>query len=785
MNSTLKNGQNYTRRWHNKMIRFVTSFSAAGYISYAKNMLESVSKFWKDDLKLIAYYHDCPDELVAEFPQSKVIEYRNLNDVEDMISFREHMKIHDGTEGGKVDYSWRMDAIKWCHKVYAMTDLSLEISEKEAKGGWLIWLDADTETTKPLSEERVLAFLPEKAELVHLGRKDVDYSETSFVAFNLDYQSPHYMLADLRGCYDIGEVVSYREWHDGFIFERLLKIYIAHGMKVHNLTPDVKGLSAFANSPVSQYMKHFKGNLKSELSDDTVAPDIGLPRYRQLAELVRAYATDCIVEVGTWNGGRAIEMSLAAFEKSDKVRYVGFDLFEEATEELDLVELNSKAHNKAKAVRKRLADFKRKMKEEGKTFTFNLFRGDSKVTLKKAQKKLKKASFAFIDGGHSEETVRSDYENLKHVPCIVFDDFFSKDENGNILDDEYLGTNRLIESMPDKRITVLPSQDRVKGGGRTHLAVLLNDDDLPDIPTDLKKMPIIVQPKDSVPKEYIWDNINKNVDLISKWDIVKSCAIHEEHAIIVSGGPSTDYEEIKRVQKETNGRIICVKHSYPKLLKACIQPWACVILDPRPVTGTSTHGILRSSLFDTVDDKTKFFIASMTDPSVTELLQSKTNNIYGWHAFSQAVAKQVKGQANGEVEVDEKLNISDKTVFVNGGTCAAMRSIGMMHIYGFRNFHLFGFDCSLDRELTEEDKKETVQEGRPKYMRVETNGVEFWTTGELLAMAQDCERLFDNTEVEMSINIYGENTLVSEVYKESKQNDRLHYLDLILEQEAA
>ena len=70
-------------------------------------------------------------------------------------------------------------------------------------------------------------------------------------------------------------------------------------------------------------------------------------------------------------------------------------------------------------------------------------------------------------------------------------------------------------------------------------------------------------------------------------------------------------------------------------------------------------------------------------------------------------------------------------------------------------------------------------------MRVETNGVEFWTTGELLAMAQDCERLFDNTEVEMSINIYGENTLVSEVYKESKQNDRLHYLDLILEQEAA
>lgn len=385
----------------------------------------------------------------------------------------------------------------------------------------------------------------------------------------------------------------------------------------------------------------------------------------------------------------------------------------------------------------------------------------------------------------SEETVRSDYENLKHVPCIVFDDFFSKDENGNILDDEYLGTNRLVESLKNKRVTVLPSQDRVKGGGRTHLAVLLNDDSLPDIPTDLTKMPIIVQPKDSVPKEYIWDNINKNAKLISKWDTIKTCNIHEEHAIIVSAGPSVDFEEVKRVQKETNGKIICVKHSYPKLLEACIQPWACVILDPRPVTGTSTHGVVRSSLFDTVDDTTKFFIASMTDPSVTELLKAKTDNIYGWHAFSQAVAKQVKGQSTETIEVDKKLDIQSDAVFVNGGTCAAMRSIGMMHIYGFRNFHLFGFDCSIPREITEEEKKETVRDNKPKYMKVETNGVEFWTTGELLAMAQDCERLFDNTEIEMNINIYGENTLVSEVYKASKQNNKVHYLDLISEREAA
>ena len=765
------------------MTKFVTSFSDSGYISYAKNMLESVAKFWKNDLKLIAYYHDCPEELVAEFPQSNVIEYRNLNDVQDMLDYRERMKDHDGTEGGQMQYNWRMDAIKWSHKVYAMTDLSLEIGDKEAKGGWLIWLDADTITTKPFSQKNLDTIVPKKSELVYLGRKDVDYSETSFIAFNLDYQSPHYLLADLRGCYDIGEVISYREWHDGFIFERLLKIYLAHGLKAHNLTPNVEGLAAFANSPLSEYMVHYKGNLKKKLSKDTVAPDVNLPRYRQLADLVREYAKDSIVEVGTWNGGRAIEMSLAAFEKSDKVHYTGFDLFEEATEELDKVELNSKAHNTLEAVTKRLTEFAVKMAEKDKTFTFELFKGDSKDTLNKAKDNLKDVSFAYIDGGHSEETVQSDYSYLKHAPIVVFDDFFSKDKDGNILGDEYLGTNRLVESLKDKRITVLPSQDRVKGGGHTHLAVLLNDDSLNDIPAELRRVPIVVQPRDSVPKDNIVDNINRNVELIDRWDMIRNCHVHDEHAIIVSGGSSTDFKEVKKLQKKTNGRIVCVKHSYPKLLKAGIKPWACVILDPRPIEGESTHGIVRSTLFDRVDPSTMFFIASMTDPSVTELLKSKTDEVYGWHAYSQAVAHTVKNQEGQSLEINERLNIPANTTFVNGGTCAAMRAIGMMHIFGFRNFHLFGFDCSFSDE-TEIDLEEKLEDGRMKYMKVETNGSEFWTTGELLAMAQDCEKLFDNEDIEMNVCMHGDNTLVSEVYKTSKQADKVYYTNLITKQAA-
>ena len=765
------------------MVRFVTSFSGKHFDVYAKKMLESVVEHWADDLKLIVYYDTVTEEQKKEFPQSPIIEYRDLDQVEDRTKFLEKMKGYDGTSNGQMPYNFRMDALRFCHKVYALTDYFLEVSENEVRGGWLIWMDADVLTTSPLSEEILFEAFPKDAELIHLGRTDIDFSETGFIGFNLDTMHSHYFLADIRGCYDIGEVLAYREWTDAFIMTRFIKIYAAHGMKVHNLSEGATGLAVFPQSNLAKFMVHYKGNLKNNIDKNEVTPDVNLPRYAQLAELIRTYKPKGIVEVGTWNGGRAIEMALAAFENKDKVHYTGFDLFQDATAETDEKEQNTKPHNHFNAVVKRLEEFSEKMEEKNKTFTFSLLKGDSKETMPKAKKELKKTDFAFIDGGHSEETILSDYENLMHVPVVVLDDYYAKDVDGKIPDDEFLGTNRLLETMKENsRVYVLPSQDRVKDGGTVHLMVRLKTDDLPDLPKSLSRTPIIVQPRDCVPKEEILDNINENIDLIKDWDFVQNCDINDEHIIIASAGPSLDFEELKAVQEKNNAKIVCVKHSYPLLLEAGIQPWACVILDPRPISGTSTHGIVRTELFKEIDQTTKFFIASMTDPSVTKFIMDKTKNVYGWHAFSQAVADIV----SGKVEIDYKLKIDkDNATFVSGGTCAAMRAIGMMHIFGFRNFHLFGFDCSVDG-LTEEQKKEKLEDGvRPKYMPVEINDCHFWTTGELLAIAQDCEKLFDNPQVEMAVHFYGENTLVSEVYKLSKRSKPKSYMDLIEEKQAA
>ena len=760
------------------MYVFVTSFSESGYNEYAKQMLESVVDKWNPKhFKLVAYYHDF-DIQGYNPPQSECIEYRNLNDVEEMLQYRERMKLHDGTEGGKMPYNWRLDAIKWCHKVYALSELAFEMMEDEYdESNWMIWLDADTITKKRLDIKQVQKWLPDRADLVHLGRKDVDYSETSFMGFNLSSHNSCSIIADLRGAYTIGETVAYREWHDGFIFERLLNIYKAHGMVTNNLSEGVNGLAAFAQSPLSEFFDHFKGNLKKNLSKTEVSPDVTGPRrYKQLADIIRFYKPKKIVETGTWNGGRAIEMALAAFEHSDKVHYVGYDLFEEATEELDAYEMNSKAHNTIAAVDKRLEDFSYRMSKVNKEFTYDLFKGDTKETLDNASI-VKDADFAYIDGGHSYETVKSDFKNLKHIPILVFDDYFGKDKEGNQPKDEHMGVNKLMKEIEAYGKVVLPSSDMVLGGGITHLCFVAMKEGTPKLPEELTRVPIVVTPKDSRPKEEIINNVIENKKLIKDFDWIKTSKINNETAIIVSGGASTDWKKLKEVIKKTKGKVFCVKHSYPMMLKHRIQPFACVILDPRPIEGISTHGIVRKDLFKKVDDKTIMLVASMTDPSVTKYLLEKGANVKGWQAYSDALRDM---NVKDKIVVDKSTGIEEGSTLITGGTCAAMRTIAIAHTLGFRNFELFGFDCSVS-EMTDEMKKEKTdtEQTKPKYMQVEINGNKFWTTGELLAMAQDCEKLFDNMEMDMGINFYGSNTLASAVWEQSKRGQEKHYSELL------
>ena len=532
-----------------------------------------------------------------------------------------------------------------------------------------------------------------------------------------------------------------------------------------------------------------------KLSDTETTQDILPSRYKQLADLVRCYKPKTILETGTWNGGRAIEMALAAFQKTDEVHYIGYDLFEDATTETDHEEFNVKPHNTLEAVHKRLVEFSDHMKEkENKEFTFQLTKGNVRETLLK--KDIKDVDFALIGSGNSIETVQKEYKILKDVPVVVGDHYFTKEseEDESMPPEKYHGVKNVFDSVKTKKVDkkettkdgwtsfdqksttrkhLLPSQDKVAGGGHTHLVVFLHGTTVKDIPSQLKSVPIVVHPRDCVPKDYIKNNIKSNMTLIDPKKWVTKHMAHQEKAILVSAGPYLDYGALKMFIKDNpDAKLLTVKHAYPHLIANGIKPWGCVILDPRPITGVSTHNVVRKDLFKNLDPDTNFFVASMTDPSVTNFFISKECKIWGWHAFTDSLREESEQGTqiqNQQVKVPDDLGIPKGATMITGGTCAAMRGIGILHTMGFRNIDLFGFDCCRDKPSKKEMTEVTgdIEGGevpKPKYIEVSVDEKKYWTTGELLAMAQDCEKVFQDEGLEGVLTFHGKDTMVADLW---------------------
>jgi len=778
--------------------KIVTAFNES-YLQHSTfHLLNEFKENWEPNIEFHCYYYDV-DLANYSLPKAKNIFYHNLVEMEEFTKFRKDFPQHNGTEGGAIEYNDILDSQKYMPKVMALTECAFENADS-----WLIWLDPLAMNTKDISFKTLDGLFPEHSDKIDLVALKNDHY---FMAFNLSRITPVELLGDLRGAYTSGEFLNYREWHDVFIFNRLRTIYTAHGMNVHELTEDNSPISELIVNMADKKNHAFRdkdGKRIFELSETQTTGDILPNRYKQLADLIRAYKPKTILETGTWNGGRAIEMALASFKHQDSVHYIGFDLFEDATIHTDHEEFNVKPHNTMEAVEKRFTEFAEHMKEkEKKTFTYELTKGNVRLTLNKfiKTKKINKVDFALIGSGNSIETTKIEYEALKNVPVVVVDHYFTKesDEDETMPPEKYHGAKNVFDSVKTKMVNkeekdtdgwtifeeensirkyILPSQDKVGGGGHTHLVVFLHDTTLENIPKDLKSVPIIVHPRDCVPRDYINNNIKSNMTLINPDRWVTKHDAHRQTAVMVSGGPYLDYGALKKFMKDNpHAKMMAVKHAYPHLINNGIVPWGCILLDPRPITGVSTHNVVRKDLFKNIDLNTNFFLASMTDPSVTNFFINEEVKLYGWHAFTDSLrAESEQGHQiqNQQVKISEELGIPQGATMITGGTCAAMRGIGMLHTMGFRDIHLFGYDCCRD-EPTKEELTETtgdIEGGeipKPKYMQVTVNNKEYWTTGELLAMAQDCEKVFSDDGLENALTFHGKDTMVADLWDISQK----------------
>ncbi|MDZ4254581.1 MAG: class I SAM-dependent methyltransferase [Sulfuritalea sp.] len=140
-------------------------------------------------------------------------------------------------------------------------------------------------------------------------------------------------------------------------------------------------------------------------------------RYDKLVALAAEKKPDVLIEVGMHRGNNAKRL------KAHCKIYFGLDLWEAGNEETDKRESNGKGRSTKVQAAEALVGAR-----------FELIAGDTRQTLKALYERGVLADFVFIDGGHSVETIASDWkwisQMLKAGAVVVFDDHYTPERPG-------------------------------------------------------------------------------------------------------------------------------------------------------------------------------------------------------------------------------------------------------------------------------------------------------------------------------------------------------------------
>lgn len=158
-------------------------------------------------------------------------------------------------------------------------------------------------------------------------------------------------------------------------------------------------------------------------------------RYDVIVDEIARIRPRRILEVGTCRGAMAVRMvrGALAVSLSGEIDYWGFDLFDEIVEEVFHHEA-AKPSAPVEVVEARL----NKVVVKGRNARINLVSGNSKETLATVGAKLTPFDLIFIDGGHSLDTVRSDWKLtqwLCHARTTVFFDDYPRWGVGQTIDE--------------------------------------------------------------------------------------------------------------------------------------------------------------------------------------------------------------------------------------------------------------------------------------------------------------------------------------------------------------
>ncbi|MCI0561148.1 MAG: class I SAM-dependent methyltransferase [Nitrososphaera sp.] len=413
--------------------------SDAGFRLYGHQMLETCVNFWPEGT-IVVFYETEPFQIHHE--RIHQVSMRSIAGYDLFQTAVEHFPSMRGWFGDRYDY--RYDICKFSKKVFAQCEAARHCH------GHLCWLDADVISVGRIDRD-FLSSLIDGYFVAFMGRQ-CWHACTSFVIWDCAHKCSNQWWHIYRNTFINGHVFRLQQWNDAFALEYLVK---ATEVSANNISADIHEAGPFnvLNRVFHGKAYHYKGNAKYAFGE--------MSRYACLIRLIESLEPKPrrILEVGTWNGYRGLEMCRAA----GGAEYFGFDLFELATAESDLKERNVKPHIALAGVYQYLTSH---------GIVCKLYRGISTETLPAYLKEYgsRSADFVLIDGGHSIETIRSDLAFAKVLVkpggAVVVDDYYVGVPEREL---DNWGANNVVKG---ENYQLLDGADPIAGGGMARMAML-------------------------------------------------------------------------------------------------------------------------------------------------------------------------------------------------------------------------------------------------------------------------------------------------------------------------
>lgn len=243
----------------NPRIAVCTTFPKEHFSVCAAEMLQSFKNNWPEEVKIYIQLDEMPADEFNELNNAIITilgEGRSFISGKfdaDQLAFKERWK--DWKPKSYLD-----DVVKFSHKVFALEKCADALKDTV---DYLIWLDADVITKKPVDYEWLKTVLPADDEVVsYLHRKGL-HSECGWVAYNMK-AGGYELLLQMKNEYVLGNFSDYPKGAtDCHVIDRCLE-----GKKFKDLCPfyvlNESDINVWVKSKLSERMTHRKGNRKHQ-----------------------------------------------------------------------------------------------------------------------------------------------------------------------------------------------------------------------------------------------------------------------------------------------------------------------------------------------------------------------------------------------------------------------------------------------------------------------------------------------------------------------------------------